>query len=87
MPSIVTPLFVDQPFWGRRVHALGVGPAPIMRRDITVENLTAAIRAALTDAAMRDRAARLGEIIRGEDGVAHAAAVIDAGLDRAVRAA
>lgn len=23
------PFFGDKPFWGRRVHALGVGPKPI----------------------------------------------------------
>ncbi|MEM8600778.1 MAG: glycosyltransferase, partial [Bacteroidota bacterium] len=27
-PSVVCPFFGDQPFWGRRVHALGAGPEP-----------------------------------------------------------
>ena len=87
VPSIVTPLFVDQPFWGRRVHELGVGPAPIMRRDLTADSLARAIGTSLADEAMRERASRLGESIRAEDGVRHAVEIIDAKLDRAVRAA
>ena len=87
VPSIVTPLFVDQPYWGRRVHELGVGPRPIMRRAMTVENLTHAIRTALTDDRMRERAARLGEVISAEDGVGQAVELIDDGLDGAMRAA
>jgi UDP:flavonoid glycosyltransferase YjiC (YdhE family) len=76
VPSIITPFFGDQPFWGRRVHALGVGPKPIPRRSLTVDRLAEAIQAAVSDPGMRQRAARLGERIRAEDGVARAVAMI-----------
>ncbi len=76
VPSIVTPFFGDQPFWGRRVHALGVGPAPIPRRRLTAEKLATAIEQAVSDGAMRQRAASLGERIRAERGVENAVAVI-----------
>jgi UDP:flavonoid glycosyltransferase YjiC (YdhE family) len=69
VPSILTPLGFDQPFWGARVAALGVGPAPISRRSLTAEQLAAAITAAVGDEGMRERAARLGAQIRAEDGV------------------
>jgi UDP:flavonoid glycosyltransferase YjiC (YdhE family) len=84
VPSAVIPFFADQPFWGRRVAALGVGPAPIPRKQLTVERLAQAIQAACTDQPMRQRAAELGERIRKEDGVACAVALIEhfaAGLD------
>ena len=29
IPNIVVPFTADQPFWGRRVHAIGAGPNPI----------------------------------------------------------
>ncbi|MFN8418241.1 MAG: hypothetical protein U0528_03190 [Anaerolineae bacterium] len=29
VPSIIVPFFGDQPFWGQRTAALGVGTAPI----------------------------------------------------------
>jgi sterol 3beta-glucosyltransferase len=76
IPSIVIPFFGDQPYWGRRVAELGVGPAPIPRRSLTVERLAEAIQRAVTDEAMRRRAADLGAKIQAEDGVARAVAVV-----------
>jgi sterol 3beta-glucosyltransferase len=37
------PFFGDQFFWGERVHARGVGPAPISIAELTVEALSNAI--------------------------------------------
>ncbi|MCL4267645.1 MAG: glycosyltransferase [Anaerolineae bacterium] len=76
VPSIIIPFFADQPFWGQRVAALGVGPEPIPRQKLTVERLVEAIHTAVTDQPMRQRAAELGAKIRAEDGIARAVAVI-----------
>jgi sterol 3beta-glucosyltransferase len=78
VPSVVVPFTMDQPFWAARVAALGVGPAPIPRRRLTRERLAGALRTALTDAPMRDRAARLGALLHAEDGVATAVGHFDA---------
>jgi UDP:flavonoid glycosyltransferase YjiC (YdhE family) len=56
VPSVIVPFFGDQPFWGARAQALGVGPAPLLQKTLTVEALTQAIRTAVTDAGMRERA-------------------------------
>ncbi len=77
VPSIVTPFFADQPFWGQRVYELGVGPKPIARRRLTADNLTEAIGRAVSDEEMRKRAASLGTSIRAENGVAQAVAIIE----------
>jgi sterol 3beta-glucosyltransferase len=77
VPSIVTPFFGDQPFWGRKIYELGVGPRPIPRRRLTVRNLAEAIQRAVTDAEMREKASLLGERIRTEDGVARAVEIIE----------
>jgi UDP:flavonoid glycosyltransferase YjiC (YdhE family) len=77
VPSVIVPHMADQPFWGARVAALGVGPRPIPRNKLTSEKLAAAVRQAATDQAMRDRAARLGEAIRAEDGLGRAADLIE----------
>lgn len=77
IPSIVTPFFGDQPFWGHRVYELGVGPRPIPRQRLTVESLAEAIQCAVSDAALRKNAASLGERIRAENGIARAVAVIE----------
>jgi sterol 3beta-glucosyltransferase len=78
VPSILVPHLGDQPFWAKRVTELGVGPRPMPRRKLTAERLAAAITMAVTDQAMRARAAALGERIRAEDGVARAIEMIEA---------
>ena len=77
IPAIVTPFFGDQPFWAQRVYELGVGPRPITRQRLTVDRLAESIRCAVSDTAMRKRAAYLGECIRAENGIARAVAVIE----------
>jgi sterol 3beta-glucosyltransferase len=76
-PSVVCPLVGDQPFWGRRVAALGVGPSPLSRRKLTVETLANAISQAVSDQDIRQRAAALGATIRAEDGVGKAITLIN----------
>jgi len=72
VPSVVIPFSVDQPFWASRVFALGVGPLPIPRARLNADSLAPAISLAIADQQIRSRAARLGELIRAEDGVAAA---------------
>ncbi|GAA4638777.1 glycosyltransferase [Actinoallomurus vinaceus] len=69
VPSVICPFFVDQPFWGGRVHALGAGPRPIPIADLTADALATAVRQAVTDDVMKERAAALGGAIRAENGV------------------
>jgi UDP:flavonoid glycosyltransferase YjiC (YdhE family) len=75
-PTLVVPFFADQPFWGRRVHELGVGPEPLSPKKLTADRLAQAIQQAATDPAISAQAATLGERIRGEDGVERAAEII-----------
>jgi UDP:flavonoid glycosyltransferase YjiC (YdhE family) len=76
IPNIVVPFTADQPFWGRRVHAVGAGPKPIPVRDLSVEKLTQAIVKAEVDV-LRKRAQDIGQRIRGEGGVRRATALIE----------
>ena len=76
VPSILIPVGADQRLWAYRVDALGVGPRPIPRSQLTVEGLSSAIMQAVTDTKMRQRAAKLGEKIRAEDGVGEAVGII-----------
>uniref|UniRef100_B8HZ79 Glycosyl transferase family 28 n=1 Tax=Cyanothece sp. (strain PCC 7425 / ATCC 29141) TaxID=395961 RepID=B8HZ79_CYAP4 len=76
VPTVIIPFFGDQGFWGQRVANLGVGTAPIPRKQLTVERLAQAIQTAVGDRTMRQHAADLGVKIRNEDGVANAVAII-----------
>lgn len=76
-PSVITPFFADQNFWGRRVHALGAGPKPVPVKRLSTETLAAAIDAALQSADMRRRAEDLGGRLREEKGVESAVAALE----------
>jgi UDP:flavonoid glycosyltransferase YjiC (YdhE family) len=82
VPSIVVPFFGDQPYWGRRVHALGVGPRPIQRKSLTVSKLAEAITMAVEDEGLRQNAAELGERIQAEDGVQSAVDFVSSTLSK-----
>ncbi|MEU7989361.1 glycosyltransferase [Streptosporangium canum] len=72
VPGVVCPFFSDQPFWGARVALLGAGPAPLPVRKVTAEALAGRVARAVRDGRIRAAAARLGERMRAEDGVARA---------------
>lgn len=76
-PTVACPFFGDQPYWGSRVHALGVGPKPIPQKKLTPDNLAAAIREAATNPDLRKNAEALGEKIRAENGVKTAVEFIE----------
>ncbi len=59
-PTVICPFIADQPFWGRTIAALGVGPGPLPQRTLTADALAEAIRRATTDRTMRERVVRLG---------------------------
>jgi UDP:flavonoid glycosyltransferase YjiC (YdhE family) len=69
VPSLIVSHMGDQPYWGRRVQALGAGTAPIPRHLLNRDRLAAAIRTMTTDRHLQTRAAALGERIRAEDGI------------------
>jgi UDP:flavonoid glycosyltransferase YjiC (YdhE family) len=87
VPSVLVPFFGDQPYWGRRVHALGVGPKSIQRGALKARNLSEAISQAISDETMRENAAALGERIHAEDGVQSAVDFIGSYLSEASKAA
>ncbi len=76
-PTVICPFIVDQPFWGRRVHELGAGAAPIPQKQLTAENLAAAIREVTSDPTIHRKAEVLGEQIRQEDGIGIAVNLIE----------
>jgi UDP:flavonoid glycosyltransferase YjiC (YdhE family) len=72
----VVPFMADQPFWGSRVHELGVGTEPIPRQKLTADRLGDALRLVLSDTRMAGRADAIAKRIRDEDGPGRAVAVI-----------
>ncbi|XP_074556023.1 sterol 3-beta-glucosyltransferase UGT80B1-like [Curcuma longa] len=67
-PTAIIPFFGDQFFWGERIHAIGVGPAPIPISELTVERLANAVKFMLKPE-VKLRAMELAKQIQNEDGV------------------
>jgi sterol 3beta-glucosyltransferase len=76
IPNIVVPFTADQPFWGRRVHAVDAGPKPILVKNLSIENLSRTIAEA-DDEVIRKTTQIIGQRIRSEDGIAQAVALIE----------
>ena len=58
----------DQPFWARRLHALGVAPAPVPLPKLTPDRLAGALRSVTTDPRYAARAAAVAARLTAEDG-------------------
>ncbi|XP_071725007.1 sterol 3-beta-glucosyltransferase UGT80A2-like [Rutidosis leptorrhynchoides] len=67
-PTTIVPFFGDQPFWGDRVCARGVGPPPIPVDEFSLPKLVNAINFML-DLKVKERAVELSKAMENEDGV------------------
>nr|XP_043638337.1 sterol 3-beta-glucosyltransferase UGT80A2-like [Erigeron canadensis] len=67
-PTTVISFFGDQPFWGERIHARGVGPPPIPVDEFTLPKLIDAIKFML-DPKVKERVVELAKAMENEDGV------------------
>lgn len=76
-PTVVCPFFADQPFWGRRIHALGAGPRPIPQRRLTAPRLADAITSAVHDVNMRVTAGLLKQQLAAESRLDRTVALIE----------
>jgi len=82
VPSVVVPWWGDMPFWADCLYKLGVTPRPIPKARLSAPRLAAAIRAAVNDQYLRDRAIALAQQIQAEDGVSRAVEIFEKHLPR-----
>lgn len=68
-PSLALPYFADQYFWANRIHALGAGPKPFNRSQLTVDRLVHALAQLTRNVTMQQRAADIGRLLQNERGV------------------
>ena len=67
----------DQGFWAQRVKDLGVGPAPLPVRRLSVAELADRLSMLGREASYRRRAQEVSEELRLEDGVAKAVGILE----------
>ncbi|MFK5584895.1 glycosyltransferase [Serinicoccus sp. LYQ131] len=79
VPQVVVPFALDQPFFARRVHEIGVAAAPVPVAEASAARLRAAFEE-VADPAVVQRAATVGARVRAERGPQRAADRIEAAL-------
>ncbi|MCW1970477.1 MAG: glycosyltransferase, partial [Anaerolineae bacterium] len=77
VPQFIIPHFAEQPYWGRRSHELGVGVKPVPKQRLSDTDLARGMTQMATDQRLKAKAAQLGELIRGEDGINRAVHLIN----------
>jgi sterol 3beta-glucosyltransferase len=80
IPNVVIPFAGDQMFWGKRVHAIGAGPQPILVKSLTARRLQSALTE-VEEGALRSRVQEVGRAIQAEDGVGETIRVVESRLD------
>ncbi|MFV0453063.1 MAG: glycosyltransferase [Propioniciclava sp.] len=78
VPAIPVPVMMDQPFWARRQHQLGIAPAPMPVTQLTEARLVEAIRSVRADPSMAVRAQAMAAAIADEDGNGAVADAVEA---------
>lgn len=84
-PQVVCPFMADQPFHGRRMHAMGVSPAPIPQSELLPELLVSAIQDAIGDQGFSRRAEYLARLIRAENGLEAAIRILEVEAEKGAR--
>lgn len=79
LPTLICPLAVDQPFWGRRVFALGCGPKPQPLKRLGAERFAEGLIELTQTQSYRVRAREVASAIAEEDGVSRAVEIVEAG--------
>jgi len=78
LPTLICPLTIDQPFWGRRVHALGCGPKPQLIKRLRSGRFAEGLVELTKTNSYRVRAREVARAIAKEDGVARAVEIVGA---------
>lgn len=76
-PTVICPLFLDQPYWGQQIANLGAGATPVPQKSLTVPSLAKAIDQVLQPQVL-SRATEIGESLRSENGCARIADLLEA---------
>lgn len=81
VPSMAVPYFADQPFWGRRIVASGIGAAALPRLKLNAAGLSERIEVFGRDE-IKNRAFEVGRAMRSERGLERATEFVVSHLSR-----
>lgn len=76
IPQVVVPFMADQPFWGKRIHAIGVGSYPLLVKNISTDQLMQAMVESESQAVC-EQARLVSQFVRKDAGVLLAIDIIE----------
>ena len=76
-PAFVVPQTVDQPFWAKRVHALGAGPEPVKLNKLTPESPRGEPHRPHVEPVLRAAAQSVSRQLVAENGPATASEIVE----------
>jgi UDP:flavonoid glycosyltransferase YjiC (YdhE family) len=76
-PQMIVPLLLDQFYWANRVKELGLGPGGIKLKGVSRQRLEEKLVDLVTNPLYKDKAASMGVLIRGEEGLANACRYVE----------
>ena len=76
LAKMIDKVLVDAETLQARVKELGIGPDPIPQKKLTAGRLASAIRTAVTDPGIKQRAAACGAAVRATDGIGEAVQIV-----------
>jgi UDP:flavonoid glycosyltransferase YjiC (YdhE family) len=82
-PQMVVPLILDQFYWANRVRELGIGPGGVQIKSVSKRQLERNILDLMTSPAYKEKAAAIGVLVRGEEGVENICRHIESYQDQA----
>lgn len=68
-PQMITPLFIDQHYWGHRVYTLGLGPNYINIGKISLKRLEKRVKDLVSNPNYRRNAIKIAEKMNRENGI------------------
>jgi len=75
-PAVPVPFAQDQPFWARRLRALGTAPAILPAKKLRADRLADALTTVTTSSTLAEHAAEISARLQNDDAVAAAARLI-----------
>lgn len=77
LPTFICPSSFDQPYWGRLIYSLGIGPKPLSLKKLKAKEFSKSLIDLVENESYRSAAAKIGKRIANENGVSRAVELIE----------
>ncbi len=77
LPTFICPSSFDQPYWGRLICSLGIGPKPLFLKKLKAKKFSEGLMDLTQNESYKTAAAKMGYLIAKENGVSRAVELIE----------